>query len=105
GTRPGRLARVLFVAELDPSQQFGTMQEQALTLAKAFHDRGSLFLPVFVRPPSPEVEARYAAEGLRVEGMNLRPFRLDTLRRLVRLVRSERVEVIDWNFYSPLANG
>src|SRR3954469_19544386 len=70
GTRGGRLSRVLFVAELDPSQQFGTMQEQALTLAKVFRDRGSLFLPVFVRPPSPEVVARYAAEGLRVEGMN-----------------------------------
>jgi glycosyltransferase involved in cell wall biosynthesis len=105
GTQPGRLSRVLFVAELDPSQQFGTMQEQAMTLAKAFRDRGSLFLPVFVRPPSPEVKARYAAEGLRIEGMNLRPFHLGTLRRLIRLVRSERIEVIDWNFYSPLVNG
>jgi glycosyltransferase involved in cell wall biosynthesis len=103
--QPSRLSRVMFAAELDPSQQFGTMQEQALTLARAFRDRGSLFLPVFVRPADPNLAARYAAEGLRIEGMNLRPFRIATLLRLLRLVRSEKIEIINWNFYNPLANG
>lgn len=105
GGRAGRLARVLFAAELDPSQKFGTLEEQALELARAFRDRDSLFLPVFVRPPDPALAARYAGEGLRIEALDLRPFRLSTLRRLLRLVRAERIEIINWNFYSPLANG
>src|SRR5205807_4082110 len=100
-----RLARVLFAAELDPSQKFGTLEEQALDLAQAFHERGSLFLPVFVRPPDVNLTTQYASRGLRIEAMNLRPFRLSTLRRLLRLVHTERIEVIHWNFYSPFANG
>ncbi len=95
----------MFAAELDPSQKFGTLEEQALELARAFRDRGSLFLPVFLRPPDAALAARYAGEGLKIEALDLRPFRLSTLRRLLRLVRTERIEIINWNFYHPLANG
>jgi glycosyltransferase involved in cell wall biosynthesis len=35
----------------------------------------------------------------------LRRFRLSVLRRLLRLIRTHRIEVVHWNFYPPLTNG
>jgi glycosyltransferase involved in cell wall biosynthesis len=101
----GRLKRVLFVLGLDPSGKFGSIEEQTLTLARAFRERRSLFLPVFLRPLDPESATQYASEGLPVEALDLRQFRFATLRRLLHLVRQNRIEVVHWNFYHPLANG
>lgn len=101
----GRLKRVLFVLALDPSGKFGSLEEQTLTLARAFRERRGLFLPVFLRPLDPESAAQYASEGLPVEALDLSRFRLATLRRLLHLVRQNRIEVVHWNFYHPLVNG
>jgi glycosyltransferase involved in cell wall biosynthesis len=101
----GRLKRVLFVLALDPIGKFGSLEEQTLTLARAFRERRGLFLPVFLYPLDPESATQYASEGLLVEALDLRQFRFATLRRLLHLVRQNRIEVVHWNFYEPLANG
>jgi glycosyltransferase involved in cell wall biosynthesis len=98
------LKRVLYVLGLDPAGKFGSLEEQALTLARAFRDRGSLFLPVFQRSLDPESATQYAREGLSVEALDVSHFRFSTLRRLLQLVRRNRIEVVHWNFHDPLIN-
>jgi glycosyltransferase involved in cell wall biosynthesis len=100
-----RLKRVLFVLRLDPAGKFGSIEEQVLTLARSFRDRGSLFLPVFLRPLDPESANQYAREGLVAEALDLAQFRPGTLLRLLALIRRDRIEVVNWNFYHPLFNG
>jgi len=101
----GRLERVLFVLNLDPAGKFGSIEEQTLTLARSFRERGSLFLPVFLRPLDAETANQYAQEGLAVEALDLVHFRPDTLCRLLGLTRRHRIEVVHWNFYEPVFNG
>jgi glycosyltransferase involved in cell wall biosynthesis len=101
----GRLKRVLFVLRLDPAGKFGSIEEQTLTLARSFRERGSLFLPVFLRPLDPESANQYAREGLGAEALDLARFRPGTLLRLLALIRRHRIEVVHWNFYHPLFNG
>jgi glycosyltransferase involved in cell wall biosynthesis len=103
-TEAGRLKRVLFVLNLDPAGKFGSIEEQTLTLARLFWERGSLFLPVFVRPLDSESADQYAREGLGFEALDLVHFRLGTLRRLLGLIRRHRIEVVHWNFYDSLFN-
>jgi glycosyltransferase involved in cell wall biosynthesis len=89
---------------LDPAGKFGTMEEQALFLARAFRDQGGLFLPVFLRPLDAESSAAYAVEGLQSEALDLSCFRLSELTRLLRLVRQKRIDVVHWSFYHPIVN-
>ncbi len=100
----GRLKRVLSVLNLDPAGKFGSLEEMTLALAKSFRERDSLFLPVFLRPLDSESAAIYANQGLRVEALDLRQFRFATLNRLRQLVRDNRVDVVQWNFYPSLVN-
>jgi L-malate glycosyltransferase len=102
---PGRLKRVLFVLNLDPAGKFGSVEEQALTLARSFRERGSLFLPVFLRPLDSGSVEQYSRAGLEVEALDLGQFRLGTLRNLARLIRQHRIEIVHWNFYHPVFNG
>ena len=51
----GRLQRVLYAVQLDPSRKFGSMEEQIFLTASAFQERGGLFLPVFLRSRSQSV--------------------------------------------------
>jgi len=96
---------VLLVLRLDPAGKFGSIEEQVLTLARSFRERGSLFLPVFLRPLDPESANQYAREGLGAEALDLALFRPGTLLRLLALIRRHRIEVVHWNFYHPLFNG
>ena len=98
----GRLKRVLFVLELDTAGKYSSLAEEALSLAREFRKRDSLFLPAFLRPLEGEAAIHYEREGLPVESLDLRQFRLDTLSRLLKVVRVNRIEVIHWNFYYPL---
>ena len=105
GNRASRLKRVLFVLELDPAGEIRLDRGTNPDLGRSFHERSGLFLPVFSGPLDPESAARYAKEGLAVESLDLRQFRIGTLRRLLHLVRSHEIEVVHWNFYHPLFNG
>jgi glycosyltransferase involved in cell wall biosynthesis len=98
------LKRVLFVLRLDPAGKFGSIEEQTLTLARSFRDRGSLFVPVFLRPLDAESARQYAEEGLVAEAVDLARFRLGTLRRLLGLIRRQRIDLVHWNFYHPVFN-
>ena len=100
-----RLKRVLFALNLDPAGKFGSIEEQVLTLARSFKEQGGMFLPVYVRPLDAESAAQYAREGLEPEALDLSRFRLSTLRRLLQLVRRNRIEVVHWNFYQLVSNG
>ncbi len=101
----GQLKRVLFVLNLDPAGKFGSIEEQTLTLARSFRERGSLFLPVFLRPLDTESAEQYSRAGLEFEALTLGQFRLGTLRHLVRLIQQHRIEIVHWNFYHPVFNG
>jgi len=76
-----------------------------LTLARSFRERGSLFLPVFLRPLDSESASQYAQEGVGAEALDLSSFRLGMLRNLLRLIRQHRIEIVHWNFYHPVFNG
>ena len=98
----GRLRRVLYVIGLNPSLKFGSLEEQIFCLARAFKEEGGLFLPLFQSPLGPEARAMYHAAGLEVEWLNLDTFNVATLRRLMRLIREHRIELLHWNFYRPV---
>ena len=93
---------MLYVTDLHPSLKFGSLDEQIFVLASAFKERGGLFLPVFGAALEAEAADRYEAAGLPTEALNLYRFNLPTLRRLLHLIRQHSIELIDWNFYSPL---
>lgn len=97
-----KLRRVLYITDLHPSMKFGSLDEQIFVLACAFKERGELFLPVFRAPLEAEAANRYAAAGLSAESLNLYKLSLPRLRRLLRLIRRHKIELIDWNFYSPV---
>src|SRR5262245_38107754 len=99
---PGRLRRVLYVVGLNPSLKFGSLEAQIFSLARAFQIEGGLFLPLFQSAPGPAALAMYRSARLEVEWLNLDAFEVVTLRRLVRIIRQHRVELLHWNFYRPV---
>ena len=104
-TNAGRLRRVLYILALNPAGKFPTVAEYALLLARLFREDGSLFLPVYLPPLDTDFAHRHAEEGVAVAELDLRTFRLVSLRQLLRLIRDNRIEVVHWNFYDPLFNG
>lgn len=98
----GRLRRVLYVTDLHPSLKFGSLDEQIFVLARAFKERGSLFVPVFGEALEAEATSRYENAGLPAETLNLYRFTPAALRQLLRLIRRYSIELIDWNFYGPV---
>ena len=103
--QPCRLKRVLTVMSLDASRKFGTLEEQVLTLAIAFRDRGSLLLPVFLTPLHAESQAAYAARGSAC--CRSRPAAVPDRHALPAGAADpqQRIEVVNWNFYPALTNG
>jgi glycosyltransferase involved in cell wall biosynthesis len=89
---------------LDPSQKFGTLEEQVLTLAHAFRQRGGQLLPVYRRDLDAEGAEKYRARDLRAVPIDLNVFTPARLLQLIRLIRREAVEVVQWNLYAPLTN-
>jgi glycosyltransferase involved in cell wall biosynthesis len=90
------------VTALDPGIKFGSLEEQILLLARGFRERGAAFVPVFARPLQGSTLAAFEAEGLEVECVDLRTYRLDALRRLLHLIDDRAIELVHWNFYHPL---
>ncbi|NNL85438.1 MAG: glycosyltransferase family 4 protein [Myxococcales bacterium] len=102
GASPRPLPRVLYIAALDPSLKFGSLEEQTLLLAAAFRDAGSLLVPVFTNPPRGQTEREFLALDLPWESCGFHDFRWETLRTLRDLVREHRIDVVHWNFYPAL---
>ncbi len=98
-----RLRRVLFAIAMNPDR-FASLEEQIFVLTRIFRERGELFLPLWIcdhRTGNPPV---YEAAGLRAECLDLHRFRIGTLAKLVRLIRREHIELIQWSFTQPLTN-
>lgn len=93
---------MLYLTDLSPSDKFGSMEEQIFELARAFEHEGGLMLPVFGGPPVPKVVERYHAAGLQVDGLDLHHLRLPSLLHLLTLVWKHRIDIVHWNFYSPI---
>jgi len=96
------LRRVLYITDLDPSKKFGSLEEQIFILARAFDEQGSLFLPLFRKPPAGKTRTSFEDSALQVEWADLRSFTLGTARYLDRIIRRSKIEIIHWNFYHPL---
>jgi glycosyltransferase involved in cell wall biosynthesis len=103
--RPQRatLPRVLYALALTPGHKFGSIEEQIVTLAERFRAEGSLFLPLFLCGPGGSVDF-YRTQGIEAESLEWRPRRLGNLRRLLGILRRYQVDVVHWNFTSPLGN-
>ena len=98
------LPRVLYTLALKPGHKFGSIEEQILTLAAQFREAGSVFLPLFSCPAGEGDLRFFQAHGVDAECLDLRRFRWSVLGRLLRVVRERRINVIHWNFTSPLGN-
>jgi glycosyltransferase involved in cell wall biosynthesis len=103
-TGPRCLPRVLYALQLDPGRKFGSMEEQLVLLADAFRAEGGMFLPLFLSDPARASFDDYRRRGVAVECLDLSRFRLGTMRKLRRLVRRERIDVVNWSFVSPIGN-
>lgn len=97
-----RLRRVLFLVNLDPSLKFGSLEEQTLSLARAFRDRNSLFLPAFICPMKEKEQSSYDTAGLPVSYLDLRSFSVAKLSHLLRLMNENRIDIVHWNFYHSI---
>jgi glycosyltransferase involved in cell wall biosynthesis len=104
---PPRLAplpRVLYAMLMRPGHKFGSMEEQVLTLAGRFRTEGSAFVPLFISGPGDGSVDFYRARGIDAEVLDLRRLRPGTLMRLLGILSRHRIDVIHWNFTSPLGN-
>jgi glycosyltransferase involved in cell wall biosynthesis len=95
------LPRVAYLAGLDPSRKFGSLEEQILVLARAFRERGGCFVPIFVRPLGGEAAREYAAAGAVAESLDLNRFSPARLRALIGLLQRHQIDVAHWAFYHP----
>jgi glycosyltransferase involved in cell wall biosynthesis len=98
------LPRVLYAVALDPDKKFGSLEEQITFLARRFQAEESLFLPLFVCAPGPGKLDQFHERGVEAECLDLRRFHGASLPRLLRLLKEYRIEVVHWNFTSPLRN-
>lgn len=98
-----RLPRVLYSLALDPSNKFGSMEEQIVLLAQRFREESGLFVPLFICDPAADLTS-FRQRGIDAYCLDLRRFRWHTYRQLSRLIREQRIDLIHWNFTPPLAN-
>jgi glycosyltransferase involved in cell wall biosynthesis len=98
------LPRVLYVLVMRPGHKFGSIEEQIVALADRFRAEGSVFVPLFSTAVGDGSVDFYRARGIDAEMVDLRRMRPGTLVRLWRILRRHRIDVIHWNFTSPLGN-
>jgi glycosyltransferase involved in cell wall biosynthesis len=98
------LPRVLFAVALDPTLKFGSLEEQIISLARAFDLNDGLFCPLFICPEGSNKPMAFQEAGIEVECMDLRSFRWSGLARLSRIISQRRITVVHWNFTEMLRN-
>src|SRR5438309_4839050 len=102
--RAAMLNRVLYAAAMNPALKFGSLEEQMLELGRAFRAQGGLFLPLFICDEGLPVAPEFAADGIPAVCLDLRRFRFGQLVRLVKMIRANGIDLVHWNFTSPLTN-
>src|SRR5438132_14407597 len=76
---PAELPRVLYALNLNPSDKFGSLEEQIVFLHHAFAAEDGRFLPLFTCPPQAGMTAGFRARGVAAHCLNLRAFHFSTL--------------------------
>ncbi len=99
--RPVPTRRVLLAVNLDPSQKFGSLEEQIFLLSVAVAQHGGVLIPVFAQEMDEAHRVRYREAGLTVGALDLNRFRPRTFRRLLRMITDGRIQVVHWNLYPP----
>src|SRR5947207_179891 len=80
------LPRVLNVLNLNPTDKFGSLEEQIVYLCRAFEEAGSRFVPFFSAPPRDGMADHFRTRGIEAYCLNLREFRWSTLFALRALI-------------------
>ncbi len=93
--------RALYVVNLNPSQKFGSLEEQIFLLAVGVARTGGLLVPVFAQDMDEAHRVRYRQAGLRTEAIDLTSFRWQAYRRLLEIIDRYRIRIVHWNLYSP----
>jgi glycosyltransferase involved in cell wall biosynthesis len=99
-----QLPRVLYALNLNPSEKFGSLEEQIVTLHQAFTAEAGRFLPLFTCPPRPGMTDAFRARGVEAHCLNLCEFRWRTLIALRALIRREKIDLLHWHFTEPVFN-
>jgi len=94
--------RVLYLTDLRPAGKFGSLEEQIFVLAKSLSTLGGTLIPVFGAPIDSATANQYKQIGIVPAAIDLHKFTVPSLSQLLKLVRSNQIEVIHWNFYNPL---
>lgn len=102
--RSAPLPRVLYALLMRAGHKFGSIEEQIVALAGRFRAEGSVFVPLFISAAGEGSVDFYRARGIDAEMLDLRRLRPGPLARLWRLVGRHRIDVVHWNFTSPLGN-
>jgi glycosyltransferase involved in cell wall biosynthesis len=89
---------------MDPSQKFGSLEEQIAGIASAFRERGSLFLPLFIVSHLPEQPTPLERAGVPIACLEMGGFSWHVLASLLSLMRRFEIEAVHWNFTEPIRN-
>jgi len=96
-------ARVLFITQLDPSHKFGSLEECILALATRSKARGGLLVAVFSGPVIGTLRAQLTASDVPFEEfLDLRSCKWGLAKRLLHLIDSHSMDLVDFSFYAPL---
>ncbi|SPP65876.1 glycosyltransferase family 4 protein [Nitrospira lenta] len=96
------LERVLYVVNLDPSNKYGSLEEQIFLTSEAVAKQGGVFIPAFSAALPAKEEQRYRLAGLAATSLPLGRFNILTLRKLQQLIDQHRIDVVHWNLYHPI---
>lgn len=96
------LERVLYVVNLDPSNKYGSLEEQIFLTSEAIAKQGGVFIPVFSAALPEKEERRYRLAGLAATSLPLGRFNILTLRKLLQLIDQHHIDVVHWNLYHPI---
>src|SRR5215510_12676440 len=99
-----QLPRVLYAVVMDPSQKFGSMEEQMAYLARVFEEENGLFMPLFIWAGNGKRPTPLEIAGVKIACLDMRKFRFRALLELLSLIRRYRIDIVHWNFSPALTN-
>jgi glycosyltransferase involved in cell wall biosynthesis len=98
------LPRVLYVANLNPADKFGSMEEQIVFLSRAFEGEGSRLVALFTYEDQPGATDVLRAKGVEAHCLDLLHFRMRTFLDFWQLTRAHAIDIVHWNLTNPVVN-
>jgi glycosyltransferase involved in cell wall biosynthesis len=98
------LPRVLYVVNMNPTDKFGSLEEQIVFLSRAFEEQGSRLVPLFTWTGAQDLTHLQHLRGLESYSLDLTRFRWRSLVDLWTLLGRLGITVIHWNMTDPLVN-